>query len=272
MKINNKLIAGGLMTVVACALTGSITGTFAWYQYSNNSTVSMHGVALKTSQNLYINNTTENLGWDDIKGQHSGNFRPTTNGANDGSSSLGAKWYSNPDGVNDELPEVASADLDLYRFTTTLHAQLKEKVGSGAEEGVAGKIYISDIAGLASSPFAKAVTMYIEMGNLKCVVSPTEAGDVALEATYSYEREYVDFDAEETVNVEYDMGTLVRVAHSTVVGKAHEVDLPAAGIDITLTVWLEGFAILNGDTDNWWDENISEMDFYAGIELTAYKA
>ena len=68
------------------------------------------------------------------------------------------------------------------------------------------------------------------------------------------------------------MGTLVRVAHSTVVGKAHEVDLPAAGIDITLTVWLEGFAILNGDTDNWWDENISEMDFYAGIELTAYKA
>ena len=52
MKIKNKLIAGGLMSVVACALVGSITGTFAWYQYSMNSTISMRGVSIAKSNNL----------------------------------------------------------------------------------------------------------------------------------------------------------------------------------------------------------------------------
>ena len=54
MKIKSKLIAGGLMSIVSCALVGSITGTFAWVQYSNNATASMHGVSVNTTQNIQL--------------------------------------------------------------------------------------------------------------------------------------------------------------------------------------------------------------------------
>ena len=71
MKIKNKLIAGGLMSVVACALVGSITGTFAWYQYSTKATVSMHGKSVGTSKNLQIKIgdgefESGNLTWNEI--------------------------------------------------------------------------------------------------------------------------------------------------------------------------------------------------------------
>lgn len=54
MKINKKLIVSSLASAMGLSIVGAITGTVAWYQYSTRSTAAMIGVSAKTAANLQI--------------------------------------------------------------------------------------------------------------------------------------------------------------------------------------------------------------------------
>lgn len=283
MKIKNKLIAGGLMSVVACALVGSITGTFAWYQYSNNATASFKGTSVKVSQNLQLKSSQEgadwvdgNLTWQAISGSATPvSLKPATT-----LNTLGVNWYGNPDGSSDELPEITdTAKLPQYRYTTSIFARIVEKENNATTgTPVAGKIYISDIAGLADAKIANAFTMLVEIGSFKYLFNPTiAAGDtVSLVATYTHTPTY-DFSpevggAQQTVTI--NKGTLTRQAHSAIIGRGTDdakcVTCPTSGVEVKITFWLEGFAQFNNSV--WWTDQQMSVDFNGGFELTGFAA
>ena len=54
MKLNTKIITTGLMTMITCALVGSITGTFAWYAYSTRATAELSGTTFGKAANLQL--------------------------------------------------------------------------------------------------------------------------------------------------------------------------------------------------------------------------
>lgn len=71
MKLNTKIITTGLMTVITCALVGSVTGTFAWYAYSTRATAELTGTTFGKATNLQLGivapeNTDNIQGWDDF--------------------------------------------------------------------------------------------------------------------------------------------------------------------------------------------------------------
>lgn len=223
MKIKGKLLAGGLMTAIACGIAGSITSTFAWYQYSNSHTTSMHGISVGASQNLQLKLdgvtgadwVNGNLVWDDVgdvKGissafttaqkDASGNVKlsPVSNGANDGSSALNATWYGNPDGSQSTLPEVTTGFMQF-----SFYARIAETVDGTNWTYPAGTLYVTDIAGVAQK-VPHAVRMHVQMGNSQTasdntcfVVNPVEktADDVLLSATLTQSRKY-DWEATAT--------------------------------------------------------------------------
>ena len=341
MKIKmNKLLAGGLMTVVACALAGSITGTFAWYQVSNRSTVSMHGASVGSSQNLQFAWasdapdtgtgawSSDNLTWADIKahatrkgatigsGENAVNdaLYPASNGANAGSAALNATWYKNPTGGT-TLPEVekegegASAHyVDGYFVQFTFYARYQE-VSSATPNYPAATIYVDEIASKVVDRTAQnaknatfALRMHVQMGaSTYFVVNPydTATSTVTLSSTYTEIPGQYDWSGDDNDNpagtaVTVGLpdattpGSLVALAHADVIqefnsdGSLKSSDQvsksvttsTSAGVPITVTFWLEGFAqsdINDADSD-WWDAATTVgdvLDF--GFELRAVK-
>lgn len=238
MKIKSKLIAGGLMSIVSCALVGSITGTFAWVQYSNNATASMHGVSVNTTQNIqlklekkrtdstaadYDSNDYDwfsgNLVWNDstkplqsIKSlfaasELSGDnylLTPVSNGVSDGTKALNANWYGNPNGQSNQLPSVASGYMQF-----SFNVRLAETIGSTTSYP-AGKLYVTDIASkiwtgndINNNKISFALRMHINLGDQKYfVVSPSnqDGESTTLSARYIKETKY---DFEETAKLSY---------------------------------------------------------------------
>ena len=203
MKIKGKLLAGGLMTAIACGIAGSITSTFAGYQSSNSHTASMHGVSVGVSQNLQLgvagsftaevtsaNDVTYengNLNWSKIQGivdqtqltAANGNnprdfiLAPVSNGANDGQSKLNNTWYGNPDGSQSQLPVVEKGFMQF-----SFYARIAETDGSVTHNDQTnedevnytypeGMLYLTDIAGLvdATSKLGNALRMHIQFGD-----------------------------------------------------------------------------------------------------------
>ena len=227
MKIKNKLIAGGLMSVVACALVGSITGTFAWYQVSNKSTVSIHGTSVGTTKNLEVsldNGSTwrsGNITWLDIAkalgkadaqatSADALKMAPLSNGANDGSSDLNKttdqtpveSWYSNPDGgkdlpvVNESAKNAANGGYIQFSFKARYH-----EVVDGVDSYPASKIYITNIGAKSISGTANvsnALRVHVDFVAKQCIFNPFKAApeNVTLSATLDsqYDTEHYDWE------------------------------------------------------------------------------
>ena len=265
MKIKNKLIAGGLMSVVACALVGSITGTFAWYQYSTKGTVSMHGISVGTSQNLqyrfqtgenaYTQWAEGNLDWATIKDHVASaqldsdnlfKLAPVSNGQIGSGDTLGlaqlnSTWYGNPAG-GEQLPETTTGFLQF-----TFYTRLVEKdgaVGTNDTEdavAVAGKLFVTHIAGLIqkeeseqnpvrNAVLEKALRMHVNFGDAKYfVVNPADATgtSVTLSATLDYQRQY-DWESSAATAKTYTLP--VNGSAGTLVSKDHSYVL---GVDDT---------------------------------------
>ena len=310
MKIQNKLLIGGLMTAVSCGLVGSITGTFAWYQYSLNATAALKGVSIKTTQDIQLavydgtnapaNNAwvSGNLSWAAISGGASVNFTPVTNGTNAGNGALNNAWYGNPNGVT--LPALDNVNNGSgYYYTFQIAARIKEQVGSAEATYPAGSIKVSNIHGSCENNTIKnALTMHLSMGNTNAVFNPTKAGgdSVSLSASQTVTTTYIYGEGEgetvtssKTVKYEIDstnqvvidgentnVGSLVRQAHSLAESNLTASFEANSFAVITATVWLEGFALdvpAQGDADAWWNDTVANaLTFYAGFELTATKA
>ena len=228
MKIKNKIIVGGLMSVVSCALVGSITGTFAWYQVSNKATVSMHGKSVGIAKNLELklaswqNWQTKNLTWADIaKEIDSSNttgtaldLKPLSNGANtDGKSNLNTRtngqntetaWWGNPEGGKD-LPE-ASDGFIQFKFK----ARYVESDGTTTSYPAAS-LYITDIAKAAlanaSPDITNALRVHIDFGDTQCLFNPFDAdGDeVTLSATIAADNDSSKYDWTDGQAVTYQL-------------------------------------------------------------------
>ena len=299
MKIKSKLIAGGLMTTVACALVGSITGTFAWIQYSNSATASVHGVSINVKNNIEwnfdpVNHPTDwhitNMTWNDIKAgidatkldDQTGEFKllPVSNGANNGSQALvvnnnAETWYGNPDGTSDTLPAATSGYLQF-----SFYVRIAETDDGQNYEYPAGKLYVTDIAGnTEDDKMDFALRMHVHLGETDSadsffLVNPTTSAteDVLLSADYKKVTQY-DWMTEAQVNaaaetITYklpdrttstDAGHLITLPHSTVLhtvsngvvtNAGKNADIPAStnqnqtnGCKVTVTLWLEGFAL-----------------------------
>ena len=307
MKIN-KLLAGGLMTVVACALAGSITGTFAWYQYALNSTVSMHGVSVSTSKNLYLKGeystdfATDDLQWADLAGLNADKvaLRPTSNGKNNGSSALNEStanksgWYANPDGVAADMAGLELTSSDGYIFQTTIQAKYEVRENNQVDISKQATLYVSDIASKLVAENAKigpALRMHINLGNQKYIlVNPADStgGTTNLTATYTRTTQYewdTNGDATTNTNIDYqfmdgqNVATQVCLGHSVAENPTNYGITVTSGtaVNVVVTLWIEGFAEIDNSDDNlenvWWNESETRLnEFWTGFELTVKEA
>ena len=245
MKIKGKLLAGGLMTAIACGLVGSITGTFAWYQISNQSTLSMHGASVGASQNLELKIgsgawTTANLTWAQIKeaatfkgsGDENDELLPASNGANTGSAALNATWYTNPTGGT-TLPEVAKTGtgenakyVDGYFVQFTFYARYVEYTSS-TPSYPASRIYIDEIASKAitgAPDVSFALRMHVQMGSSTYfIVNPYDSNAVPVTLSSTYTEVASDYDWTSPTATTVGLpnattpGTLTDLTHAAVV-------------------------------------------------------
>ena len=105
MKFNKKLVVTSLSTVLGLGIVGSISGTFAWYQYSTRASASIIGVSSAEAGMLQIKASTastwadKDLETSDLIGTRTDRkIYPVTFGGFEKDAALPAKAYKNPEG------------------------------------------------------------------------------------------------------------------------------------------------------------------------------
>ena len=186
MKFNKKLVVTSLSTVLGLGIVGSISGTFAWYQYSTRASASIIGVSSAEAGMLQIKASTastwadKDLATDDLIGTRTDRkIYPVTFGGFAKNEALPAKAYKNPEAGEEKMnieKNEASAAKQYIQYTVNLRAV--NAAGSLVEKDV----YISDLVLTDTSTSVGNVTnalrMHIACGSKYFLVAPGDARDM----------------------------------------------------------------------------------------------
>ena len=118
MKMPRKLVISSLTLLSALTLAGSISGTFAWYQYSVRALVAYEGTSAHCSKLLQISADDGQTWSSDIKDSQlpSVSFAPITTGAQEKDAPLSLKHRTVPVYDDNGNPTGASQDISSYFY------------------------------------------------------------------------------------------------------------------------------------------------------------
>ena len=159
MKLNKKLVVGALSTVMGLSVTGAISGTFAWYQYSTRATASLIGLNTADTGVLEVSADGTNfkrdlVAADLLDGRADSKITPVTFGMVNNGEALPAQAYKRPDlslnsegaypGSYAQVYEEADSDHDYIQYDVYVRAR-KVKNAAGGFENVEKDVYFTDI-------------------------------------------------------------------------------------------------------------------------------
>ena len=312
MKFNKKLVVTSLSTVLGLGIVGSISGTFAWYQYSTRASASIIGVSSAEAGMLQIKKSTAST-WGatdlytaDLKGSNtSATLMPVTFGGFAKDAALPAKAYKNPEAGDEKLNVTkyeASAAKEYIQFTVNLRAVAAN--GNQVEKDVYISRLVLEDTVTANGNITNALRMHISTSTKNFLVAPGDArnmdchgaldisgdgnadnsNDGALEwekvvspTTLDYGFYKDDDDDVSTPEVldttkqtTYTVGEVVnaRNADGTITASADKKlgTTPTTGsLDVTVTIWLEGWEKLGTTPSAIWDPKTVGKTIHAGL-------
>ncbi len=313
MKFNKKLVVTSLSTVLGLGIVGSISGTFAWYQYSTRASASIIGVSSAEAGMLQIKKSTaSDWGTDlytaDLKGDNtSATLMPVTFGGFAKDAALPTNAYKNPEAGEEKInvdSNIASSAKEYIQFTVNLRA-INAAGGQVEKDVYISRIVLED-ANTSSTIVTNALRMQITCGNKYMLVAPGDArnldchgyldlsgdGDddtVNDKVGNEFEWEKVENPAkldygfykaganpgdpevlETTKQTTYAFSDVVnpRNADGTITANADKKlgKTPSTGsLDVTVTIWLEGWEKLGTTPSAIWDKNSIGRTVHAGI-------
>ena len=169
MKMPRKVVISSLTLLSAITLAGSISGTFAWYQYSTRAIVAYEGTSAHCSKLLQLSVDDGQTWGSDIKDSQlpSVSFAPVTTGAQEKDAPLSLKHRTMPVYDDNGNPTGATKDISSFFYaqpdrgqglydnwllaSDTSYAQfdilikVKDIDGNDTETNLANDVYLTDL-------------------------------------------------------------------------------------------------------------------------------
>lgn len=281
MKTQNKkkIIVSTLALAMGAALAGSISGSVAWYQYSTRAAVQFTGTSAGTEGRLQVKVGSTGAYAQTVKLSDGEDYRPIS-----GKGSVGAmEYYDHPVYQTAQLPVMLDSNKGYVDYE--LYFKYEENTNNPQSFVQEVKnVYLSyfEIENTGTNDVTPAVRVEL-LGSNSFLFSANDAGETVntkgkldLNSNTKDDRDYWDCLDVEGNEIEYTTGadSYATQAHSAAlveVTDANVYDLDtgnsakiltatkASGDSekLTVRVWLEGWALLNGSA-NWSADYIAQ--------------
>ncbi len=308
MKMPKSLVIASLTTLVGASLAGTITSTLAWFQYATTAQVAYTGTTSHCTKLLKISSDDGNSWVSDVVLADS-SFAPVTTGEQAKNEALPANFYAQPEKGQGAYSNWAYASTDTYAQYDIL---VKVNDVSETSPQLQNDVYLTDVTIMDATntlDLSNAVRVHIATtyGNdqhkyflfAKNVEQTAVGGYLDVDSdgaydTYGYEWDnsrviygkviddgnggftpayqgsYLPTDtsiiASQTSKGDIDTST------GTVIGTTSAT--PGQYLRVTITIWLEGWALLqhgvstNAQSSNssiWNSAKYTSKDFHVGL-------
>lgn len=262
MKINKKLLIPVFATAMGLSVIGGVSGAVAWYQYNTKAEASWVGASVADGGSLLISGDSGTT-WDRSivfdEANTSKTLHPVTFPGFDGTAApSGGKKHPEYGQADTDDWDDAVEGTDYYQYTfmlkavkivnnayvdTAMDVKIKDFILAAVESGkanAASAIRVNFATSSASKTYALA------SGTTTCSGSLDLNGDEQADyvAGYQWTENFKD-------PITYGQGN----PDYSSVALANDVafmNIPAGGIEITLTIWMEGWhSYTSGDFSMW---------------------
>lgn len=291
MKKHRKLIISALVCLTGATLATSVTSTVAWFQYVTRVTAAYTGTTAHCTKMLQmsVDNGT-NWGTDLLDAQLSGSelFAPITTGAQAKDEALSG-FYGAPDYRQGLYPWLAAPTNSYSQFTLWVKAiDVDENYGSASETYLENDVYLTDltITNNTGVDIAKAVRVHFDAespdGSHKYFLFANNVESTAvggyLDVNNDGKLDPAGYEWQSTPCIYGGLG-LVQTSYKAVGHDGSIIATDTNGVlsggtvfgntssssssylKITVTIWLEGWALLStGVEDNYQETNTAIWD------------
>ena len=308
MKMPKSLVIASLTTLVGASLAGTITSTLAWFQYATSAQVAYTGTTSHCTKLLKIS-SDNGASWKSDIVLSDSNFAPITTGATAKNAALPANFYVQPNPKQGAYSNWSTASDEVYAQYTIL---VKVNDVSETSPQLQNDVYLTDVTimdATASLDLSDAIRVHVSTtyGSnqhknflfAKSVEQTAVGGyldldnDGAYETTgYAWSDEKIIYgdatdNGDGTCTPAYQTSYLAD--DSTIIaGLTEKGDIDTSTgtsigttsatngeyLEVTVTIWLEGWAILqhgavgNAQGENkqvWNSARYTSKDFHVGL-------
>lgn len=295
--MNKKVIIPLFATVLGLSAVGGISGTVAWYQYNTRATASFVGTSVADSGVLQIKTSTEDWRRDvyATESTNSNKLIPVTfgNEGNAKNAALPDNAYKRPEAGVEKTEdwEVAVAKQDYIQYKVELRALKAKQSENEGYEQVALPVYLSDIHlgghedNITNSKIEEALRIHLDVKDGGKFLISNAGGTTNLWAEEGLDLDRSGaadtkggYDWEKGSNPVLKYGALNKTQESYSIAEMEcprnsqtkELTNTSADtlicttktgtdtVEITITVWLEGWEILGSDADAIWNPHFTQ--------------
>lgn len=308
MKMPKSLVIASLATLVGASLAGTVTSTLAWFQYATSAQVAYTGTTSHCSKLLKISSDGGSSWGSDIVLSDS-NFAPITTGTQSKNAALPENFYVQPNKKQGAYSNWSTASADVYAQYTIL---VKVNDVSETSPQLQNDVYLTDVTIMdasASLDLSDAIRVHVATtyGNdqhkyflfAKSAEQTAVGGYLDIDNDGAYDTSGYEWDSNKiiygdatdngdgTCTPAYQTSYLADDS-SVVAGLTAKGDIDTSTgtsigttsatngqyLQVTVTIWLEGWAILqygalgNAQGANkqvWNSAKYTSKDFHVGL-------
>lgn len=300
----SKIIISSLIALTGITLASSITSTVAWFQYVTRNTAAYTGTTAHCTKMLQVS-VDDGAHWStdllDADLSSTEKFEPITTGAQTKNTAI-SQFYASPDYRQGAYPWVIASANSYSQFTLCFKStDVNENYGTASETLLENDVFLTDLSisnNNDATDLSKAIRVHFDAesnGNHKYFLfaSDTTSTDVGgtLDVNndgkldprgYEWESGYCVYGGSGLTQTSYkannDIDNIIatdtngQLSGGTSFGKTSSSS--SSYLKITVTIWLEGWALLNtGVTGNyqasntavWNSASYASKDFNVGM-------
>ena len=282
MKKSRNFIISSLVALTGATLASSVTGTVAWFQYATSASVAYTGTTVACSKLLQLS-VDGGTPATDVVIDNDDKFYPVTSGAMAKDDDLG-DLYLGPTYRKDDMSDwgVAIAGTHYQQFTLAISFNdvSDGDLANGTPETANIKLTDMTIANAGSGDIKKAVRVHLAVdgGNNYLFSATGDSIDVCgqLDLNNDGELDTSGYAFESQTAIDYNGTGEKQEAYAASAATAGIAlgSTGGASLDITVTIWVEGWAKLavghddnaeTADTAVWDNETYDANDFHVGM-------
>ena len=271
MKTTRKLVVTCLALLTGASVAGSITSTVAWFEYATRAQVAYTGTTSHCSKLLRISSDDGSTWGTDItlNSLHTQPFAPITTGAQAKNAALPSSFYAQPNYRQGSYANWLTAGSDTYAQFTVL---VKVNDVDTSTPQLANDVYITDVtiqdATTGGAPdLSDALRVHIATSDnkyflfAKSSTSTAVGGYLDINNDNEYDTEGYEWS---TTPIVYGEEGAVQTSYlandSAIIAAEDQYGALSGGtsigstkttgyLEVTITIWLEGWAILSRGID-----------------------
>ena len=282
MKKSRNFIISSLVALAGVTLASSVTGTVAWFQYATSASVAYTGTTVACSKLLQLS-VDGGAPATDVVIDNDDEFYPVTSGAMAKDDDLG-DLYLGPTYRKADMSDwdVATAGTHYQQFTLAISFNdvSDGDLANGTPETANIKLTDMTIANAGNGDIKKAVRVHLAVDGGNSYLFSATGGSIdvcgQLDLNNDGELDTSGYAFQNQAAIDYN-GTGEEQESYAASAAAAGIALGSTGgasLEITVTIWVEGWAKLavghannyeDSDTAVWDNETYNAKDFHVGM-------